>query len=165
LAPIKDILNYEQPTKYLVVSTEYSSDTSLIPVLTANKSFILGYTDEKFGVYDSKCIVFDDFTMDMKFVDFPFKVKSSAIKILTPKPTANLRFVFEYLRFLSLKPNGHKRHYISEVEPMEITLPDYDKQTKIANFLSSIDEKIEVEKRLLKELEKQKRYFLQRLFV
>ena len=91
-------MNYEQPTKYLVSDTDYSSDASKIPVLTANKSFVLGYTNEKFGIYDKgECIIFDDFTMDLKFVDFPFKVKSSAIKILTPKLNVNLRFVFEYL--------------------------------------------------------------------
>src|SRR5690606_20364470 len=84
LVQVKDTLNYEQPTKYLVTNTDYSYDISLIPVLTANKAFVLGYTDEEFGIYDKgQCIIFDDFTMDVKFVDFPFKVKSSAIKILT----------------------------------------------------------------------------------
>lgn len=113
---IKDILEYEQPTKYLVSSTNYSPNSSLTPVLTANKAFILGYTDEDFGIYNrGKCIIFDDFTMDMKYVDFPFKVKSSAIKILTSKPNANLRFMFEYFIFLNLQASGHKRHYISEI--------------------------------------------------
>ncbi|WP_221412070.1 restriction endonuclease subunit S [Empedobacter brevis] len=100
---VKDTLNYEQPTKYLVTNTDYSSDISLIPVLTANKAFVLGYTDEEFGIYDKgQCIIFDDFTMDIKFVNFPFKVKSSAIKILTAKPNVNLKFIFEYLSFLNL---------------------------------------------------------------
>ena len=83
---IKDILEYEQPTKYFVSNTNYSSNKSLVPVLTANKAFILGYTDENFGIYDKdECIIFDDFTMDIKYVDFRFKVKSSAIKILKAK--------------------------------------------------------------------------------
>ena len=78
---IKDILDYEQPTKYIVDKDEYSSDSTLVPVLTANKAFILGYTNENNGIYNKgECIIFDDFTMDSKFVNFPFKVKSSAIK-------------------------------------------------------------------------------------
>ena len=154
---IKDTLNYEQPTKYLVTNTDYSPDSSLNPVLTANKAFILGYTDELFGVYNKgNCIIFDDFTMDMKFVDFPFKVKSSAIKILTAKPNVNLKFIFEYLSFLNLSSNEHKRHYISEIEPMKIQLPNYIQQKHVADFLSSIDDKVKTEFEIHMLLIKQK---------
>ncbi|WP_407532165.1 restriction endonuclease subunit S [Elizabethkingia miricola] len=163
---IRDILNYEQPNKYLVTDTDYSSDDSLIPVLTANKAFILGYTNENFGIYDKgECIIFDDFTMDIKFVDFQFKVKSSAIKILTAKTDANLKFIFEYLSFLGLSSNEHKRHYISEIEPMEIQLPNYIQQRCVANFLSSIDDKIKTEFEIYILSIKQKTYFLANLFI
>ncbi|WP_050022054.1 restriction endonuclease subunit S [Chryseobacterium sp. P1-3] len=163
---IRDILNYEQPNKYLVTDIDYSSDDSLIPVLTANKAFILGYTNENFGIYDKGgCIIFDDFTMDIKFVDFPFKVKSSAIKILTAKTDVNLKFIFEYLSFLVLSSNEHKRHYISEIEPMQISLPEYHKQSQVSNILSGIDEKIKNEFKINKLLIKQKQYFLANLFI
>ena len=163
---IKDTLNYEQPTKYLVTNTDYSSDISLIPVLTANKAFVLGYTDEEFGIYDKgQCIIFDDFTMDIKFVNFIFKVKSSAIKILTAKPNVNLKFIFEYLSFLNLSSNEHKRHYISEIEPMEMQLPNYVQQTYVADFLSSIDDKIKTEFEIHTLLLKQKQYLLANLFI
>ncbi|WP_291064777.1 MULTISPECIES: hypothetical protein [unclassified Empedobacter] len=163
---VKDTLSYEQPTKYLVTNTDYSSDISLIPVLTANKAFILGYTDEEFGVYDKgQCIIFDDFTMDIKFVNFPFKVKSSAIKILTVKPNVNLKFIFEYLLFLNLSSNEHKRHYISEIEPMEMQLTNYVQQTYVADFLSSIDDKIKTEFEIHTLLIKQKQYLLANLFI
>ncbi len=121
---INQLLDYEQPTAYIVANDEYSTDTSLIPVLTANKGFILGYTDEELGVYQKgECIIFDDFTMDAKYVSFPFKVKSSVIKILTAKPSVNLRFMFEYLSYLELKSEEHKRHYISEIASLVIELP------------------------------------------
>jgi type I restriction enzyme S subunit len=166
LVQIKDVLNYEQPIKYLVLNTDYSSDNSLIPVLTANKAFVLGYTDEDLGVYNKEeCIIFDDFTMDMKFVNFSFKVKSSAIKILTAKPNINLKFIFEYLSFLDLSSNEHKRHYISEIEPMEITMPDCQKQHQIANILSSIEQKIKIEYEIHILLIKQKQYLLANLFI
>ncbi|QCO47109.1 restriction endonuclease subunit S [Elizabethkingia sp. 2-6] len=163
---VKDTLNYEQPTKYLVTNTDYSSDISLIPVLTANKAFVLGYTDEEFGIYDKgQCIIFDDFTMDIKFVNFPFKVKSSAIKILTAKPNVNLKFIFEYLSFLNLSSNEHKRHYISEIEPLKMQLPNYIQQTYVANFLASIDDKIKTEFEIHTLLLKQKQYLLANLFI
>src|SRR5699024_4352475 len=71
-----DLLSYEQPTKYIVENTEYNSDYS-IPVLTAGKSFILGYTNEKNGVKiaspENPIIIFDDFTTSSHYVEFPFK--------------------------------------------------------------------------------------------
>ena len=107
---IRNMLHYEQPSAYLVNSTEYSEDYPT-PVLTANKAFILGYTDEEQGVYDKgDCIIFDDFTMDLKYVTFPFKVKSSAIKILTPRQNIDLYFIYEYLLYLGLVSEEHKRH-------------------------------------------------------
>ena len=48
---INQLLTYEQPTAYSVTNDEYSTDTTLIPVLTANKGFVLGYTDEDFSIY------------------------------------------------------------------------------------------------------------------
>ena len=92
-----DFLDYEQPTKYLVIDTEYNAHNQT-PVLTAGKSFILGYTNEEFGIFKNlPVIIFDDFTTAIKFVDFPFKVKSSAMKMLKSKNVnvnVNLRFVF-----------------------------------------------------------------------
>ena len=129
---INQLLTYEQPTAYIVTNDEYSTDTTLIPVLTANKGFVLGYTDEDFSIYQKgECIIFDDFTMDAKYVSFPFKVKSSAIKILTAKPNVNLRFMFEYLSYLELKSEEHKRHYISEIASLVVELPSKEMQNKI----------------------------------
>ena len=163
---IANLLNYEQPTNYIVTNADYSDDYSLIPVLTANKAFILGYTDEDFGIYNKgECIIFDDFTMDLKYVDFPFKVKSSAIKILTAKQGVNLRFIYEYLSFLKLTSTDHKRHYISEIEPMCISLPKIEIQNNTANILSILDEKLETEKQILKKYTEQKKYLLANLFI
>ena len=79
---IVDTVDYIQPTPYLVASTNYSDDYST-PVLTAGKTFVLGYTNEINGIYSNlPVVIFDDFTTDSKFVDFPFKAKSSAMKIL-----------------------------------------------------------------------------------
>ena len=163
---IANLLNYEQPTNYIVTNTNYSNDCSLTPVLTANKAFILGYTNEKFGIYDKgECIIFDDFTMDLKYVDFPFKVKSSAIKILTAKLGVNLRFIYEYLSFLKLTSTDHKRHYISEIEPMCISLPKIEIQNNTANILSLLDKKIDLEIKQYDLLVNQKKYLLSQMFI
>ena len=162
---IGNMLQYEQPSKYLVASTEYS-DSYATPVLTANKAFILGYTDEEFGIYSKgECVIFDDFTMDVKFVNFPFKVKSSAIKILTANSGYDLYFVYEYLQNLGLVSEEHKRHYISEIEPMIVACPTFEEQQNISKLLRSFDNKIECDNRELTLYNKQKQYLLSQMFI
>ena len=163
---IADVLCYEQPTKYLVTDTDYTDDDSQVPVLTANKAFILGYTTENFGIYDKgPCIILDDFTLDCKYVDFKFKVKSSAIKILRAKAKTNLRFIFEYFRFLELNTTEHRRHYIAEIEPMSILLPSNEEIDRIACLFTALDERLEAARKELKILESQKMYMLQKMFI
>lgn len=161
-----DILSYEQPSRYIVTDTEYSDNKDLTPVLTANKAFILGYTDDREGIYrKGPCIVLDDFTLDCKIVDFPFKVKSSAIKILTAKSSVNLRYVYEYLRYLDLNTEEHKRHYIAEIEPMTIELPDEGTIQSIAGLFDRIDQRRKGLEMDLKLLKSQKDYLLRAIFI
>ena len=137
---IKDLLEFEQPTKYIVESSSYTP-TGKTAVLTANKSFVLGYTNETDGVYtDTPAIIFDDFTTDSKYVDFPFKVKSSAIKILTSRnENTDLKFVYEIMKSFTFPIANHKRHYISQYQELDIVIPSTKEQRKIAEILSSVD--------------------------
>ena len=161
-----DVLSYEQPTKYIVSDTEYSDNKDLTPVLTANKAFILGYTEETDGVYDKgPCIILDDFTLDSKIADFPFKVKSSAIKILSAKTTISLRFIFEYLKFLNLNTEEHKRHYIAEIEPMTIKLPEEGAIHSIARLFDRLDMRRKGLEKDLQLLKSQKDYLLRAMFI
>ena len=161
-----DVLSYEQPTKYIVSDTEYSDNKDLTPVLTANKAFVLGYTEETKGIYDKgPCIILDDFTLDSKIADFPFKVKSSAIKILSAKTTISLRFIFEYLKFLNLNTEEHKRHYIAEIEPMTIKLPEEGAIHSIARLFDRLDMRRKGLEKDLQLLKSQKDYLLRAMFI
>ena len=138
-----ELLDYEQPTKYLVSSTEYN-DHNNVAVLTAGKSFVLGYTNEEHGIFQNlPVIIFDDFTTTSKYVDFPFKVKSSAMKMLKPKnEQVNLKFLFEKIQTIRFLLNDHKRYWISEYQKLEIELPTIEEQTAIATILSDMDAEI-----------------------
>ena len=96
---IGNLVSYIQPSKYIVKTTNYDNRFST-PVLTAGQTFVLGYTNEKEGIFPASnerpAIIFDDFTGAYKWVDFPFKVKSSAIKILVEKNGFPLRYVFHF---------------------------------------------------------------------
>ena len=111
---LEDIVKYEQPQAYIVNSTDYN-DSYLTPVLTAGKSFIIGYTNETEGIYqNTPCIIFDDFTTDSKLVDFPFKVKSSAMKILKVTDDIEIEYVAMFMSIKRLIGDTHKRYWISE---------------------------------------------------
>ena len=160
-----EVLDYEQPIKYLVTSTEYN-DSYKTPVLTAGKTFILGYTNELEGVFNQglPVIIFDDFTTAIKFVDFPFKAKSSAMKILIPKEKENLNFVYEAMQQIEFIRGGHERHWISKYSLIEIPYPSLSEQTQIANFLTAIDEKIEKINQQITNTQTFKKGLLQQMF-
>ena len=164
---VEEYIYYEQPQKYIVNSTEYvKKNKHTIPVLTANQAFILGYTNEITGIYDKgECIIIDDFTLDCKYVDFDFKIKSSAIKILKGNDTILTKFFYEYLKFLNLSTEEHKRHYISEVSKLPINVPPLSQQNLIVNKLDLLSQKIENEKAILNLYKEQKNYLLNNMFI
>lgn len=162
---ISKCLFYEQPQKYIVHSEHYSHAYTT-PVLTANKAFILGYTNEQDGIYDKgDVLIYDDFTMEVKYVKFPFKVKSSTIKMLTPQNNVDLYFMYSLLQYLGLKPEGHQRSYISILEPMEVQIPTYEEQVRAAKLFRLLDSKIEKEQLLLQEMTRMKSSLMQQLFI
>jgi len=138
-----DMLLYEQPTKYLVSSTEYNPNSG-VPVLTAGKSFVLGYTNETFGVFEnSPVIIFDDFTTSSQYVDFKFKVKSSALKILKTRAKGfDIVFLFALMQLIKFDATDHKRYWISEYQKIVVKVPESEEQTRIANILSEMDTEI-----------------------
>ena len=142
--PLETLLDYEQPGKYIVRSTEYD-DTFPTPVLTAGQTFILGYTDEEDGIYEASknapVIIFDDFTTANKWVDFRFKVKSSAMKILTLKEDsdANIRFVFYAMQVITYIPGEHSRQWIEKFSKFAIPLPPRPVQDEIVKALDAMD--------------------------
>lgn len=158
-----EILDYERPDFYIVSDTNYQK--SGIPVLTANKSFILGYTNEDQGIYEKlPVIIFDDFTVDKKYVDFQFKVKSSAIKILRSKGENNLKFTYELISFLKFEAKEHKRYYISVYQNLIVLVPKYKEQQKIASCLSSLDDLITAQSQKLEALKEHKKGLMQQVF-
>ena len=144
---LDSIISYEQPTPYIVKSTDYN-DTYTTPVLTAGKSFIIGHTNETNGIYEKlPCIIFDDFTTDSKLVDFPFKVKSSAMKILQVKEDVNIEYIAMFMSITRLIGDTHKRYWISEYSKIEIPIPPQNEQDRIVKnvrlLLSRLDGIIE----------------------
>ena len=140
---LEDIVDYEQPTAYIVNSTSYN-DSYPIRVLTAGKSFIIGYTNEEKGIYSKlPCIIFDDFTTDSKFVDFPFKVKSSAMKILQVRKGIEIEYVAMFMSTTRLIGDTHKRYWISEYSKLTIPIPPKAEQKRIVDTIHTAFAKLD----------------------
>ncbi|MBQ6408617.1 MAG: restriction endonuclease subunit S [Butyrivibrio sp.] len=136
---VGELANYEQPSKYIVDSTDYSDEYD-IPVLTAGQTFILGYTNETDGIYDASkekpVIIFDDFTGAFKWVDFPFKVKSSAMKMITAnEKVTTLRYLYHVMGYLNFSSSEHKRLWIGTYSEFEVPVPPQEVQREIVHVL------------------------------
>ncbi|MFM2176366.1 MAG: hypothetical protein RL015_464 [Verrucomicrobiota bacterium] len=165
MTPLEKCLDYQQPTPYLVKDDRYNPAFKT-PVLTAGKTFILGYTNEEYGIFSEglPVIIFDDFTTATQFVDFPFKAKSSAMKILEAKNGADIKFMYEALQNVAFEVGAHERHWISTFAPMLVPIPQPAEQLKIAECLSSVDELMAAQARKVDALKTHKKGLMQQLF-
>ena len=112
--------------------------------MTAGKSFVIGYTNDADGIFSNlPCIIFDDFTTDSKLVDFPFKVKSSAMKILKVHKDIDIEYVASFMSVTRLIGDTHKRYWISEYSKLEIPLPPYNEQVRIMNQIKLLFERLD----------------------
>ena len=140
---LENIVKYEQPQAYIVSSTNYDNSYAT-PVLTAGKSFIIGYTDDTDGIYAKlPCIIFDDFTTDSRLVDFPFKVKSSAMKILQVVEGIEIEYVAMFMSVTRLISDTHKRYWISEYSKLYIPIPPIEEQRRIISITKHMFEKLD----------------------
>ena len=141
------VMNYEQPTKYIVKDTKYDDEFET-PVLTAGQSFILGYTNESTGIFeastDNPVIIFDDFTTSFHWVDFNFKVKSSAMKMLRLKRDrshdAEFRYIYHVMKNIQYAPVDHTRQWIEKYSKFKIPLPPLPIQEEIVHILDKFTE-------------------------
>ena len=164
-----EILDYEQPNQYIVKSTEYSNSFTM-PVLTAGQSFILGYTNEKDGIKkasrENPVIIFDDFTTASHLVDFDFKVKSSAMKILELKNDEdNIYLVYNILKNIYYTPQGHERHWISKFSDFNILIPNTTEQQAIGSFFQDLDKAIAKQEEKVNQLKESKQTLLRKMFI
>ena len=164
-----ELFDYEQPQPYIVRGTEYD-DSFPTPVLTAGQSFVLGYTNEKQGIKmaspEHPVIIFDDFTTSSHFVDFPFKVKSSAIKLLTLRDkNEDIHFAYQVLQNIAYTPVSHERHWISKFATFATLMPECKSEMQaIGHFMSNLDGLITLHQRQYDKLVIFKKSMLEKMF-
>ena len=164
-----ELLPFEQPTAYIVKSTDYS-DAYATPVLTAGKSFILGKTNETDGIFDQlPVIIFDDFTTATQFVNFRFKVKSSAMKILQINTDLVIpKYIFYRLQIIQFDHSTHKRYWIQSYSKIKVLIPPLDEQSRIVarieELFSELDKAVDTLKTTKEQLEVYRQAVLKEIF-
>ena len=164
-----DIFEYEQPQPYIVSSTEYD-ERNPTPVLTAGQSFTLGYTDETYGIKNATpnhpVVIFDDFTTSSHYVDFPFKVKSSAMKILTlAHKEDDIHVALNALQGVGYEPVSHERHWISKFADFQVLMPKSSiEQGQIGRYFADLDTLITLHQRKYDKLVQTKKAMLDKMF-
>lgn len=153
-----ELLLYEQPSKYIVKSTDYDNSYAT-PVLTAGKSFILGYTNEEDGIYPQErlpVIIFDDFTTSSKYVDFSFKVKSSAMKILKPNTVLVLpKYIFYRMQIIQFDHSTHKRYWIQQYSKLKVAIPDISEQQRVVRQIEEMLSQLDNGEQMLQKAKRQ----------
>lgn len=161
-----ELLPFEQPTAYIVKSTDYN-DSYSTPVLTAGKSFILGKTNEKYGIFDQlPVIIFDDFTTATQFVNFKFKVKSSAMKILHINTALVMpKYIFYRLQIIQFDHSTHKRYWIQSYSKIKVSIPSLDEQSRIVSRIDELFSEIDKAVDTLKATKEQLAVYRQAVLV
>lgn len=164
------LLIYEQPTAYIVESTEYN-DNYKTPVLTAGKSFILGYTNETENIFDNlPVIIFDDFTTATQYVNFKFKVKSSAMKILhINTELVNPKYIYYRMQIIQFDHSTHKRYWIQQYSKLKVQIPSLPEQKrivdKIEELFSDLDNAVETLNATKSQLEVYRQAVIREAFI
>ena len=133
-------------------------------VIEQGKKQDLGFSNDTSKLIKSNGLVlYGDHTTMIKYISFDF-IPGVGIKILESKKDDDLVYLYYNLSYNNIKPEGYKRHF-SIVRLVCLQLPCLSEQQKIANFLSSIDKKIDLVSNQLENTKVFKKGLLQQMFV
>ena len=110
---------------------------------------------------ENPVIIFDDFTTSFHWVDFSFKVKSSAMKMLKCKDDlAIFRYLYYAMKCINYEPVDHSRQWIETYSHFTIPLPSIEEQERIVNILDKYDKLCnDIKEGLPAEIEKRQQQY------
>ena len=164
-ATVAELVETVTPPKKLTTST-YVAD-GRFPIIDQSQSYICGWTNDDEAVITRPLpvIVFGDHTCVLKFVNRQFAQGADGIKILTASRRVSPLFLYHQLTYRPVVTKEYKRHF-SELKEKVVYFPDpkAGEQQKIAECLSSLDDLIAAEGRMLDALRHHKQGLMQQLF-
>ncbi len=139
-------------------------DYGKYPVVDQGQKEIAGYSDLKTKIFKNiPVIVFGDHTTFLKYIDYEFIIGADGTKLLKSKDD-NSRYLYYYLEFNKIKPEGYKRHF-SILKKIRLQIPSKEEQAKIANLFRNIDSKINLEESKLEQVKNFKSSLLQQMLI
>jgi len=142
-------------------------DTGRYPVYGAIG--VCGYTDTPDVSGDGILIIKDGASVGVTYFANGSYSSIGTLNRLTAKKCINLRYVYYCLKVMNFAPYktglAIPHIYFKDYGKHKIWCPSFEQQSRIADALTNIDNKIHVEKSLLKQLNSQKRYILKQLFI
>ena len=130
---------------------------------------ICGYTDTPDVSGDGILIIKDGASVGVTYFADGSYSSIGTLNRLTAKEDINLRYIYYCLKVLNFTPYktglAIPHIYFKDYGNHKIWCPSYEQQSYIANILKRIDDKIQVEKSLLEQLNSQKRYMQNQMFI
>ena len=142
-------------------------DTGRYPVYGAIG--VCGYTDTPDVSGEGILIIKDGASVGVTYFADGCYSSIGTLNRLTAKQGINLRYVYYCLKVMNFAPYktglAIPHIYFKDYGKHKIWCPSFEQQSRIADALINIDNKIHVEKLLLEQLNSQKRYMLNQLFI
>lgn len=112
LVPLLDAISDVSSGNTKIAQRDYLAHGQL-PIIDQGSDFIGGYTDDESARHSApgSVIIFGDHTKIFKFVNFPFAMGADGVKVLAIKDGWDARFVFHFLRSITLPDVGYSRHF------------------------------------------------------
>lgn len=161
---LDDVLKTVSTKLYQIKNSDILSE-GLFKVVDQGQKTIAGYSNDTEKVYSSgDIIVYGDHTTIVKYIDFDFIVGADGTKLLNTTKDNNLKYMYYNLVFNNIEAEGYKRHF-SILRNITLQIPSLKEQIKIANFLSSIDSKIDQVQKQLNFIKEFKKSLLHQMFL
>ena len=128
-----------------------------------------GYTESNDITDDGILIIKDGASVGTIYYASGFYSHIGTLNRLTAREGANLRYIYYCLKIMNFAPYktglAIPHIYFKDYGKHKMWCPSYEHQLHIANILTQIDDKIQVEKSLLEQLNSQKRFLLRSMLI
>ena len=146
------------------IQTKYFNSNGLYPIIDQSQNKIAGWTNNKKAVLNinQPVIVFGDHTCSIKYINQSFAQGADGIKILKTNIDILPKFLYFFLRYKPVQPDGYKRHFL-KLKRLTVPLPSLSEQKKIVKMLSKQEEEVKMLKQLSEKYHIQKQGLMQKL--
>ena len=153
LVKLSDLITTIPDKKYQIKNSEILNK-GLFPVVDQTSLFSGFSNDSNKCFTNGDCILFCDHTSRIFYSNSTFVIGCDGIKIIKIKDTLpiNQKFIY-YSLCNNYKGDGKYRRHFGDFKETHLLLPIIEKQNKIANILSNIDNQIERNNAMTKRLQ------------